>query len=157
MLTLFALILVLIGCANWLTIGLLQFDFVAGLFGSQSNIFSRIVYVIVGVAAVVLTVNIIKNKGKLAFNFKKLNFGKKEAPKKRLATAKAESAEEFSKDDFDEEANYQDHKQFNRSEYKHDEKPQQKFRQEAGKDNYNRNYKDLSYKLNQQHKNNDSK
>ena len=78
MLALFALILVITGCANWLTIGLLQFDFVAGLFGSQSNIFSRIVYVIIGVAAVILTINIIKNKGKIGFNFKKLKFKKAE-------------------------------------------------------------------------------
>ena len=92
MLALISLILVLVGCANWLTIGLLQFDFVAGLFGSQSNIFSRIVYVIVGVASIILTVNIIKNKGKIAFNFKKLAM-KVNEPK--LATQ--ESGEDFSK------------------------------------------------------------
>ena len=72
MVTLFAFLLLIIGGANWLTIGLLQFDFVAGLFGSQSNIFSRIVYVLVGVGAIVVTINVVKNKGKLAFNFKKL-------------------------------------------------------------------------------------
>ena len=91
MLALISLLLVLIGCANWLTIGLLQFDFVAGLFGSQSSIFSRIIYVIVGVAAIVLTVNIIKNKGKIAFNFKKIKMEK--TPK--LATQ--ESGEDFSR------------------------------------------------------------
>lgn len=80
MLALFSLILVIVGCANWLCIGLLQFDFVAGLFGSQSNIFSRIVYVIVGIAAIILTVNIIKNKGKIGFNFKKLKFKKDPQP-----------------------------------------------------------------------------
>jgi len=93
MLALISLILVLVGCANWLTIGLLQFDFVAGLFGSQSNIFSRIVYVIIGVAAVILTVNIIKNKGRIAFNFKKLNM--KHQP--QLATQ--ESSADFSKNE----------------------------------------------------------
>lgn len=72
MVTLFAFLLLIIGGANWLTIGLLQFDFVAGLFGSQSNIFSRIVYVLVGVGAIVVTINVVKNKGKLAFNFKRL-------------------------------------------------------------------------------------
>ena len=155
MLTLFALILVLVGCANWLTIGLLQFDFVAGLFGSQSNIFSRIVYVIVGVAAVVLTVNIIKNKGKLAFNFKKLKFGQKAEPKKRLATAKAESAEDFSKDDFDKDDNYN----HTHEQYEKDNSPRnnQRFSQEMAKDNYNNRYKDLSNRLSEQHKNNNSK
>lgn len=155
MLTLFALILVLIGCANWLTIGLLQFDFVAGLFGSQSNIFSRIVYVIVGVAAVMLTVNIIKNKGKLAFNFKKLKFNKKSEPRKRLATAKAESAEDFSKEE-DEEDDYMPDEHLNEKHHEYKQSSQQKYRQEAGKDNYNNRYKDLSNKLSEQHKNNNS-
>ncbi len=73
MIALISFILVLVGCANWLTIGILQFDFVAGLFGSQANIFSRIVYFIIGVAAIIVTINLIKNKGKLTFNLKKLN------------------------------------------------------------------------------------
>lgn len=94
MLALISLILVLVGCANWLTIGLLQFDFVAGLFGSQSNIFSRIVYVIIGIGAIVLTVNIIKNKGRIAFNFKKLKLKHQEEPK----LAHQESGREFSKE-----------------------------------------------------------
>lgn len=73
MIALISFILVLVGCANWLTIGILQFDFVAGLFGSQANIFSRIVYFIIGVASIIVTINLIKNKGKLTFNLKKLN------------------------------------------------------------------------------------
>lgn len=73
MIALISFILVLIGCANWLTIGILQFDFVAGLFGSQANIFSRIVYVVIGIGAVIVSINLIKNKGKLTFNLKKLN------------------------------------------------------------------------------------
>lgn len=72
MITLFSLILMFVGSANWLTIGLLQFDFVAGLFGSQSNIFSRIIYVLVGIGAIIIAINLIKNKGKLKFNFKKM-------------------------------------------------------------------------------------
>ena len=76
MIALISLILVLVGCANWLTIGLLQFDFVAGLFGSQSNIFSRIVYVVVGIAAIIITANLIQNKGRIVFNFKKMQFKK---------------------------------------------------------------------------------
>lgn len=73
MIALISFILVLVGCANWLTIGILQFDFVAGLFGSQANIFSRIVYFIIGIASIIVTINLIKNKGKLTFNLKKLN------------------------------------------------------------------------------------
>lgn len=72
MLTLISLLLVLIGSTNWFCIGLLQFDFVAGLFGSQSSIFSRIVYFLIGVGAIYMTYTLIKNKGKLKFNFKRL-------------------------------------------------------------------------------------
>ena len=72
MLALISFILVLIGCFNWLCIGILQFDFVAGIFGSQANIFSRIVYFVIGVAAIIVCANLIKNKGKLTFNLKKL-------------------------------------------------------------------------------------
>lgn len=71
MLTFFSLLLVLIGSLNWLSIGVLQFDFVAGIFGSQANIFSRLIYTIIGIGAVVFTVLLIKNKGKVRFSLKK--------------------------------------------------------------------------------------
>ena len=136
MLALISLILVLVGCANWLTIGLLQFDFVAGLFGSQSSIFSRIIYVIVGVAAIVLTINIIKNKGRIGFNFKKLNL-KKEEPQ----LAHQESAKDYSKsnDTLNEHTNHS--AKFNNMEsandnYKHLSEKLQERR------NYNKNLKD---------------
>ena len=86
MITLIAFLLVLVGGANWLTIGLLQFDFVAGLFGSQSNIFSRIVYVLVGIGTIIITVNVIKNKGKLTFNFRKLKNKIKSQGETQIAT-----------------------------------------------------------------------
>ena len=57
MLSLIAFILAIIGSINWFCIGLLQFDFVAGLFGSQSSIFSRIIYVAVGLSAFILLFN----------------------------------------------------------------------------------------------------
>ncbi|MBQ4558486.1 MAG: DUF378 domain-containing protein [Clostridia bacterium] len=71
MLALISFILVIIGAVNWFCIGLLQFDFVAGLFGSQSSIFSRIIYIAVGVGALMLLYNLIENKGQIKFNFKK--------------------------------------------------------------------------------------
>ena len=67
MITLISTILVLVGTLNWFTIGALQYDFVAGLFGSQANIFSRIVYVLVGIAGIFITYSVIRNKGKLVF------------------------------------------------------------------------------------------
>jgi uncharacterized protein len=46
-----ALLLVIIGAVNWGLIGFFQFDLVAALFGTMSS-FSRIVYVLVGIAGV---------------------------------------------------------------------------------------------------------
>ena len=65
MLALFAFIITIIGSLNWLCIGFFQFDFVAGLFGTQSSIFSRLIYIIVGIASVFLTYAVIRYKGRL--------------------------------------------------------------------------------------------
>ncbi len=46
-----ALTILLIGGINWGSIGIFQFDLVAFIFGGQSGIVSRIIYVIVGLAA----------------------------------------------------------------------------------------------------------
>ena len=47
-----ALILSIIGGINWGLIGLFQFDVVAWIFGGQDSIVSRIIYTIIGIAAV---------------------------------------------------------------------------------------------------------
>ncbi|WP_284164788.1 DUF378 domain-containing protein [Frigidibacter sp. SD6-1] len=47
-----SLILVIVGGLNWLLVGLFEFDLVAAIFGGQLAALSRIVYVLVGVAAV---------------------------------------------------------------------------------------------------------
>ena len=65
MLTIIAFLLTTLGSVNWLLIGLLQYDFVAGIFGTQANIFSRIVYTLVGVSAIYVTCVIIAHKGRL--------------------------------------------------------------------------------------------
>ena len=46
-----ALALVIIGGINWLLVGLFEFDLVASIFGGQDAILSRIIYVLVGIAA----------------------------------------------------------------------------------------------------------
>ncbi|WP_028273668.1 DUF378 domain-containing protein [Atopococcus tabaci] len=46
-----ALALLIIGGLNWLLVGLFEFDLVATLFGSQTALLSRIVYVLVGLSA----------------------------------------------------------------------------------------------------------
>ena len=52
MLDTIALILTIIGGINWGSIGIFQFDIVAAIFGGQSAIGSRIVYIIVAIAAI---------------------------------------------------------------------------------------------------------
>ena len=47
-----ALILAIIGGLNWGSIGIFQFDIVAWICGGQSAIFSRIIYTLVGLAAI---------------------------------------------------------------------------------------------------------
>jgi len=46
------LILAIIGGINWGLIGIFQFDLVAWLFGGQGAVLSRIIYTLVGIAAV---------------------------------------------------------------------------------------------------------
>lgn len=46
-----ALILTIIGGINWGLVGLFQFDLVAAIFGGQSATLSRIIYILVGLAA----------------------------------------------------------------------------------------------------------
>lgn len=45
-----ALILAIVGCANWGLVGFFQFDLVSWLFGGQGALLSRIVYAVVGLA-----------------------------------------------------------------------------------------------------------
>ena len=63
MLTFIGFILTLLGSINWLLIGLLQYDFIAGLFGFQASLFSRLVYILFGIGAIILVIRIIANKG----------------------------------------------------------------------------------------------
>ena len=47
-----ALILVIIGGANWGLVGLFQFDLVAWLFSGSASLLSRVIYVVIALAAV---------------------------------------------------------------------------------------------------------
>lgn len=82
-------ILVVVGALNWLCIGFFQYDFVAGIFGSQANIFSRIVYIVVGLSAIWLTYAVIRYKATLQTMAKKVNkdmdSGMKKVHKKTVA------------------------------------------------------------------------
>ena len=47
-----ALTLLIIGGINWGTIGIFQFDLVAWIFGGQTGNISRVVYILVALAAI---------------------------------------------------------------------------------------------------------
>ena len=65
MISIISFIVVIFGSLNWLCIGFFQYDLVAGLFGYQASIFSRIIYILIGICAIYLIYAIIKNKGRL--------------------------------------------------------------------------------------------
>lgn len=92
MLTFIAFLLTVAGCINWLLIGLLQYDFIAGLFGYQASMFSRICYIIIGVGCLYLIIRIIVNKGLVKVWEKKKK--KKEEVNKNLATSNIEAGRE---------------------------------------------------------------
>ena len=94
MLTIFSFLLMMIGGINWLLIGLLQYDFVAGIFGYQGSVFSRIIYIIVGLANLVFLFKVIKGRGTVNI-FSRRN---KKDLDKNLAKLKGESPVEASKE-----------------------------------------------------------
>lgn len=47
-----ALTILIIGGLNWGSIGIFQFDLVSWLFGGMSSIISRVIFVLVGLAAI---------------------------------------------------------------------------------------------------------
>ena len=98
MLSFISFILVCVGAINWFSIGILQYDFVAGLFGSQANIFSRIIYTLVCIAAIIVIANLIANKGKFVVSFKKASkeYDKymEEKHEKNVRLARATEADE---------------------------------------------------------------
>ena len=65
MISIICFIVVIFGSMNWLSIGFFQYDLVAGLFGYQGSIFSRIIYIAVGLCAIYLIYVVIKNKGRI--------------------------------------------------------------------------------------------
>ena len=51
MLDTISLLLTIIGGVNWLLVGVFQFDLVAWIFGGQGALISRILYTVIGAAA----------------------------------------------------------------------------------------------------------
>lgn len=48
----FALFILLIGGLNWGLVGLFQFDLIAWAFGGSASVISRIIYIVVALAAI---------------------------------------------------------------------------------------------------------
>lgn len=49
----FALTIMIIGAINWGLIGLFDFDLVAAIFGGQSAVLSKVVYILVGICGLI--------------------------------------------------------------------------------------------------------
>ena len=64
MVTLIATILAILGCVNWLIVGIFSFNIVTFIFGV--GIFARIIYSIIGIGGLWLVFILIKEKGKLS-------------------------------------------------------------------------------------------
>lgn len=69
MVTLVSFILILMGAANWLSIGLMQYDFVAGIFGTQSSMLSRLIYIVIGFGGIWFLFMSLKQKGHIKINY----------------------------------------------------------------------------------------
>ena len=79
MITFICFLVTLFGSVNWLSIGMLQYDIIAGFFGTQSSMFSRILYIVIGFSSVWLVVMAIKGRGRLhIFKNKQVKEEKKE-------------------------------------------------------------------------------
>lgn len=83
--TIISFLILVMGGMNWMSIGLLQYDFIAGFFGTQASIFSRLVYITIGVATSYILFDMLKNKGKVVLLKKKEKQQKSEDKKDILA------------------------------------------------------------------------
>ena len=57
-----SLLLTIIGGVNWLLVGVFQFDLVAWIFGGQGALISRIIYTVIGAAALWCITLLFKNR-----------------------------------------------------------------------------------------------
>lgn len=95
MITFIAFALAIAGCVNWLMIGLLQYDFVAGIFGYQGSAFSRIIYIIIGAAALYLVVRLFLDKGSIhVWGAKKKRLARQREEYRQFQAANIESSKE---------------------------------------------------------------
>ena len=60
-----SLLLTIIGGSNWLLVGVFQFDLVAWIFGGQAALLSRIIYTVIGAAALWCITLLFRGKEKM--------------------------------------------------------------------------------------------
>ena len=65
MINLVVILILIVGGLNWASIGFLQYDFIAGFFGTQASIFSRLIYIIIGIASIYFIFMCFKYKGRI--------------------------------------------------------------------------------------------
>ena len=65
MINLLVVLILIVGGLNWASIGFLQYDFIAGYFGTQASIFSRLVYIVIGIATIYFIFMCFKYKGRI--------------------------------------------------------------------------------------------
>ena len=101
MITFISFILVIAGAVNWFSIGALQYDFIAGLFGSQASMFSRIIYFFVGIAGIWLIIQAFRGKGRIKINDDGFERKKKKDVLSEERAYKTEAGREYAhRDDF---------------------------------------------------------
>lgn len=117
MFTIISFLLSTIGCINWLMIGLFQYDFIAGIFGFQASILSRVFYILFGLASLVLVFKLIKGKGTIAVfsrrNKKNLEKNMEKAGAKLSVEAGEEATGEKNKN-FENDRNFEKEEKQNR-------------------------------------------
>ena len=74
LMNLVSFIILAIGGLNWLSVGVFQFDIVAGVFGSTASIVSRIIYILVGIATLYLIYSAIVERGRIDMTEEKANY-----------------------------------------------------------------------------------
>lgn len=123
MITLISFFIVLLGAFNWLSIGLMQYDFVAGIFGTQSSFLSRTVYILVGFAAVWLIVTTILQKGKIKINDNGFKKSTKKEPQHIPATEFANEYQQPSNQPYDQNHSYPSHYDHSNLNQRHQKSP----------------------------------
>lgn len=117
MVTFIAFALTIAGCINWLLIGLLQYDFVAGIFGFQGSIFSRLIYILIGSAAVFLVVKLIMDKGSIHIWGAQKKLAKQLASSMNIEASKEEKRHNYDKEERrKEESGFREQGEFNEKE-----------------------------------------